>query len=303
MRRLSEASAMVVPPVQDFGGAFQTMVASKATTSPATFSRTVPSSKQRTQGRPPSAPFTSEHRAATPRPSTSINAPDATRRTAARQPVSRPAAAPAAPAAVPAVTAPTATVAAKARKGRPGGPPAMLRGRRHVSSFRRRESGSKRRSGRVVSGFARPLRLIVGVVGRVPLRPLGFIGGAGPGLLGFSLSFGGLGPGFPFCKRGSLLETSDIDLRYGVPCSGIAHTAEQAAQARPPSEGGAIHEHQPACCAAQLGALPSDGVLRVASRGLAARVSDSKGPPLNTGNARGVVPKGCDGVVEGADAH
>ena len=32
---------MVAPPVQDFDGAFQTMVVSEASTSPATFSRTV----------------------------------------------------------------------------------------------------------------------------------------------------------------------------------------------------------------------------------------------------------------------
>ena len=36
MRRLSEASAMVAPPVQDFDGAFQTMVVSEASRSPAT---------------------------------------------------------------------------------------------------------------------------------------------------------------------------------------------------------------------------------------------------------------------------
>ena len=57
IRRLSEASAMVAPPVHDFDGAFQTMVVSDASTSPAAFSRTVPSPpKQRTKSRPPSAP-------------------------------------------------------------------------------------------------------------------------------------------------------------------------------------------------------------------------------------------------------
>ena len=61
MRRFSEASAMVAPPVQDFDGAFQTMVVSEASTSPAAFSRTMPSpQKQRTNSRPPSAPFTSQ---------------------------------------------------------------------------------------------------------------------------------------------------------------------------------------------------------------------------------------------------
>ena len=61
MRRLSEASAMVAPPVQDFDGAFQTMVVSEASTSPPTFSRTVPSpAKQRTKSLPPSAPLTSQ---------------------------------------------------------------------------------------------------------------------------------------------------------------------------------------------------------------------------------------------------
>ena len=61
MRRFSEASAMVAPPVHDFDGAFQTMVVSEASTSPATFSRTVPSPpKQRTKSRPPSAPLTSQ---------------------------------------------------------------------------------------------------------------------------------------------------------------------------------------------------------------------------------------------------
>jgi hypothetical protein len=61
MRRFSEASAMVAPPVHGFDGAFQTIVVSEARTSPATFSRTVPlPSKHRTNSRPPAAPFTSE---------------------------------------------------------------------------------------------------------------------------------------------------------------------------------------------------------------------------------------------------
>jgi hypothetical protein len=61
MRWLSEASAMVAPPVQDFDGVFRTMVVSEASTSPAAFSRTVPSPpKQRTKTRPPSAPSTSQ---------------------------------------------------------------------------------------------------------------------------------------------------------------------------------------------------------------------------------------------------
>jgi hypothetical protein len=42
MRRLSEASAMFAPPVQDFEGVFQTMVVSEASTPPAAFSRTMP---------------------------------------------------------------------------------------------------------------------------------------------------------------------------------------------------------------------------------------------------------------------
>jgi hypothetical protein len=51
---------MVAPPVQDFDGAFHTMVVSEASTSSAAFSRTAPSPpKQRTKTRPPSAPFTS----------------------------------------------------------------------------------------------------------------------------------------------------------------------------------------------------------------------------------------------------
>jgi hypothetical protein len=57
MRRFSDASAMVAPPVQDFDGAFQTMVVSEARTSPPTFSRTAPPpSKHRTNRRLPSAP-------------------------------------------------------------------------------------------------------------------------------------------------------------------------------------------------------------------------------------------------------
>ena len=61
MRRFSEASAMVAPPVQDIDDAFQTLVVSEASTSPAAFSRTVPSPpKQRTNSRPPSAPLTSQ---------------------------------------------------------------------------------------------------------------------------------------------------------------------------------------------------------------------------------------------------
>ena len=52
---------MVAPPVHDFDGAFQSMVVSEASTSPAAFSRTVPSPpKQRTNSRPPSAPLTSQ---------------------------------------------------------------------------------------------------------------------------------------------------------------------------------------------------------------------------------------------------
>jgi hypothetical protein len=42
IRRFSDASAMVAPPVHGFDGAFQTMVVSEASTSLATFSRTVP---------------------------------------------------------------------------------------------------------------------------------------------------------------------------------------------------------------------------------------------------------------------
>ena len=62
MRRLSEASAMVAPPVQDFDGAFHSMVVSEASTSPGTFSRTVPSPpKQRTKRRPPSVPQPAVH--------------------------------------------------------------------------------------------------------------------------------------------------------------------------------------------------------------------------------------------------
>ena len=65
IRRFSEASAMVAPPVHDLDGAFQTMVVSEASTSPAAFSRTVPSPpKQRTNKRPPSAPFTSQRASA-----------------------------------------------------------------------------------------------------------------------------------------------------------------------------------------------------------------------------------------------
>jgi hypothetical protein len=61
MRRLSELSAMVEPPVHDFDGTFQTIVVSEASTSPAAFSRTAPSPpKHRTKIRPPSAPFTSQ---------------------------------------------------------------------------------------------------------------------------------------------------------------------------------------------------------------------------------------------------
>ena len=60
MRRFSEASAITAPPVQAFDGEFQTMVVSEASTSPVAFSRTVPSPpKQRTNKRPPPAPFTS----------------------------------------------------------------------------------------------------------------------------------------------------------------------------------------------------------------------------------------------------
>jgi hypothetical protein len=60
-RRFSEASSMTAPPVQDLAGAFQTMVVSEASRSPATFSRTIPSPpKQRTSSRPPSAPLPSQ---------------------------------------------------------------------------------------------------------------------------------------------------------------------------------------------------------------------------------------------------
>ena len=45
---------MVAPPVQDFEGAFRTVVVSEASTSLAGFSRTVPwPTKQRTKSRPP----------------------------------------------------------------------------------------------------------------------------------------------------------------------------------------------------------------------------------------------------------
>jgi hypothetical protein len=58
MRRFSEDSAIVAPPVQDLDGAFQTMVVRDASTSPVAFSRTVASPpKQRTNSRPPSAPL------------------------------------------------------------------------------------------------------------------------------------------------------------------------------------------------------------------------------------------------------
>ena len=40
MRRLSEASDVVAPPVHAFEGAFQTIVVSEASTSPAAFPRT-----------------------------------------------------------------------------------------------------------------------------------------------------------------------------------------------------------------------------------------------------------------------
>ena len=55
------------PPVHDFEGAFQSMVVSEASTSPAAFSRTVPSPpKERTNKRPPSAPLTSQCARANP---------------------------------------------------------------------------------------------------------------------------------------------------------------------------------------------------------------------------------------------
>jgi hypothetical protein len=40
MWRLSEKSAITAPPIHDLDGAFQTMVVSEASTSPAAFSRT-----------------------------------------------------------------------------------------------------------------------------------------------------------------------------------------------------------------------------------------------------------------------
>jgi len=61
MRRFSEASAIVAPPIQAFDGMFHCMVVSEARTSPAMFSRTfIAASKQRTKRRPPSAPPTSQ---------------------------------------------------------------------------------------------------------------------------------------------------------------------------------------------------------------------------------------------------
>ena len=57
IRRFSEASDMMAPPVHAFDGAFQTMVVSEASTSPAAFSRTVPSPpKQRRKRWPHPAP-------------------------------------------------------------------------------------------------------------------------------------------------------------------------------------------------------------------------------------------------------
>ena len=52
MRRLSEASAMVAPPVQDFDGAFQTMVVSEASRSPATVASEDPHRQPRSERRP-----------------------------------------------------------------------------------------------------------------------------------------------------------------------------------------------------------------------------------------------------------
>jgi hypothetical protein len=61
MRRFSDESSMLAPPVHAFDGAFRTMVASEASASPAASSRTIPSPpKQRTNKRPPSAPLTSQ---------------------------------------------------------------------------------------------------------------------------------------------------------------------------------------------------------------------------------------------------
>src|SRR5215218_4496103 len=61
--RLSNALAMVAPPVHDLDGAFQTMVVREARTSLATFSRTVPSPpKQRTNIRPPSPATAAQRR-------------------------------------------------------------------------------------------------------------------------------------------------------------------------------------------------------------------------------------------------
>src|SRR5215218_8484927 len=58
---MSEESAIVAAPVQDFEDAFQARVVRDASTSPAAFSRTMPSPpKQRTNSRPPSAPLTSQ---------------------------------------------------------------------------------------------------------------------------------------------------------------------------------------------------------------------------------------------------
>jgi hypothetical protein len=55
IHRLSEASAIVAPPVQDFDGAFHTMVVSEASASPATFSWTIdPVAAEAAHEQPPS---------------------------------------------------------------------------------------------------------------------------------------------------------------------------------------------------------------------------------------------------------
>jgi hypothetical protein len=62
--RERDESTIVGAPVQDLEGAFHIVVVSETRTSPAAFSRTAaPPPKQRTNKRPPSAPFTSSGRA------------------------------------------------------------------------------------------------------------------------------------------------------------------------------------------------------------------------------------------------
>jgi hypothetical protein len=153
------------------------------------------------------------------------------------------------------------------------------------------------------SGFAFLLRLIVGVVGGASRRHLGFIGGAGPSLFSFLPGPGVSDPSFPLGEGRSLPVTSGVYLRYGLPSLRITHPTKQGTQACRPSDGLAVHEHQPACCAAQRSTLLSGSALRIAPGGLAARVGDSKGRPLNTDRARSVVPEGGDGVVEGTCAY